>query len=178
MCPFTLESSCDQLGVNWGFTTWTPTPTTPRTASVTKYTVFHVVRVRVFLNCDKSKLGMFQAASKVSSVVGHLDVVLVLAQACQSPGGQVSICQLKWFLAFHLFRLWSVRDQPIVVNYLPNISANPFFVFHRRVGGSVVVWSANDKSKLGCVFFRSNVVTLLMHKQYARLHVFVVIGEE
>ena len=41
--------------------------------------MFHV-RARVFLNCDrpKSKLGMFQAASKVSSMVGLLDVESVL----------------------------------------------------------------------------------------------------
>ena len=73
--------------------------TPPRTASVTKYTVFHV-RVQVFLNCDKSKLGMLQAASKVSFVVGLVVVGSVLAQACQSPGGQVSICQLKWVSSF------------------------------------------------------------------------------
>ena len=54
-----------------------------------KCDVIHCVPclVRVFLNCDKSKLGMFQAESKVSSVVGLLDVESVLAQACQSPGG-------------------------------------------------------------------------------------------
>ena len=56
--------------------------------------------MQVFLNCNKSKLGMFQAASKVSSVVSLVDMESVLAQACQSPSGQVSICQLKWFLAF------------------------------------------------------------------------------
>ena len=46
----------------------------------------------------RSKFGMFHAASEVSSMVDLVDVASVLAQAFQSPGGQVSISQLKWYL--------------------------------------------------------------------------------
>ena len=49
--------------------------------------MFHV-RVQVFLNCDKSKLGMFQAASKVSSMVGLVDVELVAGEVVVLPGYQ------------------------------------------------------------------------------------------
>ena len=49
--------------------------------------MFHV-RVHVFLNCDKSKLGMLQAASKVSSVVGLLDVESVSGEVVVLPGYQ------------------------------------------------------------------------------------------
>ena len=51
------------------------------------------------------EVGDVPGSAKVSSVVGLVDVESVLAQACQIPGGQISICPLKWFLAFHLFRL-------------------------------------------------------------------------
>ena len=53
----------------------------------------------------RSKLWMFQPASEVPSLVSLMDVAVKLAQACQSLGGQVSICQSKWFLAFHLCQL-------------------------------------------------------------------------
>ena len=49
--------------------------------------MFHV-RVQVFRNCDKSKLGMFQAVSKVSSVVGLVDVELVAGEVVVLPGYQ------------------------------------------------------------------------------------------
>ena len=44
--------------------------------------------MQVFLNCDKLKLGMFQAASKVSSVVGLVDVELVAGEVVVLPGYQ------------------------------------------------------------------------------------------
>ena len=49
--------------------------------------MFHV-RGQLFLNCDKSKLGMFQAASNFSSVVGLMDVELVAGEVVVLPGYQ------------------------------------------------------------------------------------------
>ena len=45
-----------------------------------------------FPELQQVEVGDVPGSVKVSSVVGLLDVELVLAQACQSPGVQVSIC--------------------------------------------------------------------------------------